>query len=83
MRHLCQAGQDSVQGHSWGQPGKNCWQTLLKKCLRHIEVTLSCKFDPYLVELRLLQVVPLELGVQVGESLHTKVIEVGQLLHLI
>ena len=83
MRHLGQAGQDSMQGHSWGQPRKDCRQTLLKRCLRHLEVTLSCKIDPYLVKLRLLQVVPLELGVQVSQSLHTKVIEVGQLLHLI
>ena len=38
---------------------------------------------PYLVKLRLLQVVPLELRVQVGQSLNTKVVEVGKLLHLI
>ena len=38
---------------------------------------------PYLVKLRLLQVVPLELRVQVGQGLHTKVVKVGQLLNLI
>ena len=70
-----------MQGHSWGQPGENCWQTLFKSCLGYIEMT-SVR-SPHLVKLRLLQVVPLELRVQVSQGLHTKVVKVGQLLHLI
>ena len=36
-----------------------------------------------LIELRLLQVVPLKLGVKVRQSLHSKVIKKGKLLNLI
>ena len=61
----------AIEGELWVDPAHNHGHTILKK-------KLSC-----LVKLRLLQVIPLELGVQVGESLHTEVVKVGQLLHLI
>ena len=62
----------AIEGELWVDPAHNHGHTILK------EKSISC-----LVKLRLLQVIPLELGVQVGESLHTEVVKVGQLLHLI
>ena len=62
----------AIEGELWVDPAHAHGHTILK------EKSISC-----LVKLRLLQVIPLELGVQVGESLHTEVVKVGQLLHLI
>ena len=31
--NLCQAGQDPVQGNSWGESGKNCGQALCRRVL--------------------------------------------------
>ena len=68
-RTLCRATRGGSRGRTVGRPYSNYVWDLMRWS--------------YLVKLRLLQVIPLELRVQVGQSLHTKVVKVGKLLHLI
>ena len=55
---------------------------LVKKIITCIHPASKKAKISYLIELRLLQVVPLKLGVKVRQSLHSKVIKKGKLLNL-